>query len=264
MVQSNPHRLSDQDRPPLISVRGLTKVFNANDGPVLDGLDFNLFPQQTLSVIGPSGCGKTTLLYILAGLLPATSGSVNIGGNDPGHGRGHTAFILQHFGLFPWKTVFENVALGLKLQQRTKSMPADQIEAVVQARLDELGLGQLGRRYPVQLSGGQKQRVAIARALSTEPDILLMDEPFSSLDALTRERLQNTMLEMWQRRRLTYIIVTHSVEEAVFLGQFILVLSDRPTVTKALITNAHFGESGQRKQTTFFDTVRQVRKAMEI
>jgi NitT/TauT family transport system ATP-binding protein len=245
---------------PLIEVDRLTKTFTLQDGPVLDHLSFRLFPQETLSVIGPSGCGKTTLLYIMAGLEAATTGSVMLGGRDARVARGRTAFILQHFGLFPWKTVLENVALGLSLQRRQKADISD----VVRSSLCELGLSDLEDRYPAQLSGGQKQRVAIARALSTSPDILLMDEPFSSLDALTRERLQNTLLKMWRRRRLTYIIVTHSVEEAVFLGRTILVLSDRPTVCKAVIDNAHFGEDGLRRHEAFFDTVRRVRMAMEI
>lgn len=260
MANSDRNRFPVYTDTPLIEVDRLTKTFSLQDGPVLNRLSFSLFPQETISVIGPSGCGKTTLLYILAGLEAPTTGSVMLGGRDARYSKGRTAFILQHFGLFPWKTVFENVALGLNLQRRAKA----EINDVVRAGLNEMGLGNLGDRYPVQLSGGQRQRVAIARALAASPEILLMDEPFSSLDALNRERLQNTMLEMWHRRRLTYIIVTHSVEEAVFLGRTIMVLSDRPTVCKTVIRNAHFGETGLRRLGAFFDTVRRVRLAMEI
>jgi NitT/TauT family transport system ATP-binding protein len=259
-----PHTLPSPDRPSapttVIDVRDLTKTFARSDGAVLAGLSFHLAAGETLSVIGPSGCGKTTLLYILAGLQTASTGNVRLFGRPARATPGRTAFILQHFGLFPWKTVFENVALGLKLSR----WPRAEIARIVTAQLDELGLNGLAKRYPVQLSGGQKQRVAVARALATSPDLLLMDEPFSSLDALTREHLQNTVLQMWQRRRLTYVTVTHSVEEAVFLGRYILVLSDRPTVCKALLANRHFGKTDLRHESAYFDMVRTVRGVMEI
>ncbi|NNF99683.1 MAG: ABC transporter ATP-binding protein [Desulfobacteraceae bacterium] len=245
---------------PLIDVQHVCKTFAPAEGPVLDDISFSLFPGETLSVIGPSGCGKTTLLYILAGLKKSTSGRVAICGSDGNTNGGTNSFILQNFGLFPWKTVYENVSLGLKLRKTEKS----KTRQITNALLSELDIGELSDRYPVQLSGGQKQRVAIARALATEPDVLLMDEPFSSLDALTRERLQDIMLDMWHTRRLTYIIVTHSVEEAVFLGKYILVLTDRPTRCKTLITNDTYGDKALRNKDCYFDRVRQVRKEMEI
>ena len=240
----------------MIAVHQLSKTFNPEDGAVLDGLSFELPAGETLAVIGPSGCGKTTLLYILAGLSAASAGKVKIGGR---RGRGHTAFILQDFGLFPWKTAAQNIALALEL----KGANAASRHKVAETLLTELGLEGLGQRYPVQLSGGQKQRVAIARALATDPDLILMDEPFSSLDALTREHLQNTMVDMWQRKGLGYIIVTHSVEEAVFLGRRIAVLTDRPTRVKALIDNPSFGTADLRFKNCFFDRIREVRRVME-
>ena len=239
----------------MIAVHQLSKTFNPEDGAVLDGLSFELPAGETLAVIGPSGCGKTTLLYILAGLSAASAGKVNIGGR---RGRGHTAFILQDFGLFPWKTAAQNIALALELIGAN----AASRHKVAETLLTELGLEGLGQRYPVQLSGGQKQRVAIARALATEPDLILMDEPFSSLDALTREHLQNTMVDMWQRKGLGYIIVTHSVEEAVFLGRRIAVLTDRPTRVKALIDNPSFGTADLRFKNCFFDRIREIRRVM--
>jgi len=243
----------------MISVRLLTKTFDPAAGAVLDGLSFELDQGETLAVIGPSGCGKTTLLYILAGLCAPSGGEVSLGGDRRQPHGGQTAFILQDFGLFPWKTASDNITLGLRLQ----GVSAARRRAAAEALLEEFGLAGLGGRYPVQLSGGQKQRVAIARALATAPDILLMDEPFSSLDALTREHLQNFMVAMWQRRHLTYIIVTHSVEEAVFLGRWVAVLSDRPTRIKALIDNPYFGQCDLRHQDCFFDRVRNVRQVME-
>jgi NitT/TauT family transport system ATP-binding protein len=238
----------------MIAVSQLTKRFADTEDPVLDGVSFQVPPGQTLAIIGPSGCGKSTLLYILAGLLPPTAGRVAIEG-----AAGRPAIILQDFGLFPWKTAAENVALALKLQGR----PAAARRRVTDALLAELGLAGLGHRYPVQLSGGQKQRVAIARALATGPSLLLMDEPFSSLDALTREHLQTTLLATWRRTGVSYLLVTHSVEEAVFLGREVLVLSDRPTRVKAVIDNPDFGAPDLRLHDQYFERVRAVRRAME-
>jgi NitT/TauT family transport system ATP-binding protein len=242
----------------MITVNQLTKRFDPESGEVLDRITFTLSAGATLSIIGPSGCGKTTLLYLLAGLQAPTGGSVSVGsgGDEP---AGKTAIILQSFGLFPWKSVRDNVALGLKIHRVSENLSRRKVQEL----LEELGLAELANRFPVQLSGGQQQRVAIARALATDPDILLMDEPFSALDALTREHLQTTLLELWRRRRLTYIIVTHSVEEAVFLGSRIMVLSDRPTRVKAIVDNRGFGIPDHRLQSAFFDRVREIRRMME-
>ncbi|MGD8386003.1 MAG: ABC transporter ATP-binding protein [Desulfobacteraceae bacterium] len=241
----------------MIRVEALSKRFDPASENVLDRLSFSLDPGETLSIIGPSGCGKTTLLYILAGLTQPSTGRVDVGSND-GSVAG-VSFILQDFGLFPWKTVAENVGLGLKIRKASRASQ----RKITEELLREMGIPEVGERYPVQLSGGQKQRVAIARALATSPDLLLMDEPFSSLDALTREHLQNTILQTWLRRRITYVLVTHSVEEAVFLGQRILVLSDRPARIKAELVNEEFGSEGLRVQEVFFERVREVRQAME-
>ncbi len=243
----------------MIRVEGLCKTFETDGGPVLDDVCFSLSAGETLSIIGPSGCGKTTLLYLLAGLSPPTAGSIQIGSTHDDLSTCTTAIILQNFGLFPWKTVSENVALALKIRHT----PTDVVSRVTASLLEELGIGALASRYPVQISGGQQQRVAIARALATDPDILLMDEPFSALDALTREHLQNTLLTMWQKRRLTYIIVTHSVEEAVFLGRTIMILSDRPTRIRKVISNAGFGDQAFRMQDHYFEMVRSIRRVME-
>lgn len=243
----------------MIQVKGLCKTFETDSGPVLDNLSFSLSAGETLSIIGPSGCGKTTLLYMLADLSHPTSGSIEIGSTESDQSTCTTAIILQNFGLFPWKTVSENVALGLKIRKT----PKDVVSKVTAGLLEELGIGALASRYPIQISGGQQQRVAIARALATDPDILLMDEPFSALDALTRERLQNTLLAMWQKRRLTYVIVTHSVEEAVFLGRTIMILSDRPTRIRKVIPNEGFGNQAYRMEDQYFEMVRSIRRIME-
>ncbi|MFP3928006.1 MAG: ABC transporter ATP-binding protein [Desulfobacteraceae bacterium] len=238
----------------MIRVGGLSKTYDPRDGAVLEDIGFSVAQGQTVAVIGPSGCGKTTLLYILAGLMKPTSGEVNVGrGKDC-----EVSFILQDFGLFPWKNVYDNVTLGLRIRRTSK----ERMRALAEPLLKELGLSGLKQRYPVQLSGGQKQRVAIARALAVEPEVLLMDEPFSSLDAITRENLQNTLLETWTRRRLTYVVVTHSVEEAVFLGARVLILTDRPARVKALVENPGFGEPGLRTRPEFFECVSKVRREL--
>lgn len=217
-----------------IEVRGLSKAYGG--GLVLNELDFSLNRGETLAVIGPSGCGKSTLLYLLAGLKCPDAGTVRLGTcsaqkAQPGAGMvtmpqdsksPDVAFILQDYGLFPWKTVAANLSLPLEL----RGVPAAERQTAMAAMLEELRLNGLEDRFPVQLSGGQRQRVAIGRALITRPDILLMDEPFSSLDALTREHLQALMLELWQRRKPTCVLVTHNVAEALFLGHHIMVLHD--------------------------------------
>ncbi|MFH1137124.1 MAG: ABC transporter ATP-binding protein [Pseudomonadota bacterium] len=239
----------------MIEVVGLGKDFGPESGPVLEDIHFSLRPGETMSIIGPSGCGKTTLLYLLAGLSAPSSGRVAINGRNQARPGGNTAFILQDFGLFPWMTVAGNIDLALKI----KKVPPLERGPAVEGLMRELGLRDLGGRYPIQLSGGQKQRVAIGRALATRPDILLMDEPFSSLDALTREHLQDLILEMWTRRVLTYVIVTHSVEEAVFLGGKVMVLTDRPARIKAVIPNPGFGRKSFRLEDDFFRQVKQLR-----
>lgn len=241
----------------MIEVDGLTKKFDNAGEAVLEDISFSLNAGESLAVIGPSGCGKTTLLAIMAGLIPATAGVVRIQGNRSRPGK--TSIILQDYGLFPWKTLSENVALGMKIQK----LPAEVRAARTKALLSELGLAPYAHHYPVQLSGGQKQRVAIARAIATEPDILLMDEPFSSLDALTREHLQTVLKDMWRKNSLTFAIVTHSVEEAVFLGRFILVLSRRPARIRAMMDNPFFGMENFRLSDTYFNKIKEVRKVLE-
>ena len=238
-----------------IAVRDLSKGYG--EGPVLDGLSFDLPDGETLSVIGPSGCGKSTLLYLLAGLDKPDRGTVRTG--DVGRrDNGRISFILQDYGLFPWKTVRENLALPLELQ----GLSSDRRREAVAAMLEELGLAGLGERYPAQLSGGQRQRIAIGRALITDPDILLMDEPFSSLDALTREHLQTTVLSLWQRRRPTCVLVTHNVPEAVFLGKHVMVMNGRPARNVMWLENPCFGDAEARGEDRYFTLTKRVYAAL--
>ena len=217
--------------------------------PVLEDVSLQVGAGASCAVIGPSGCGKTSLLFLLAGLLKPTAGTVRVAD------RSRTGVILQHYGLLPWKSVAANIGLGLRLQGADR----ERTRARVDELLVEMDLAAFADHFPGQLSGGMQQRVALARALATEPRLLLMDEPLSALDALTRERLQHTILGVWQRHRVTMVLVTHSIEEAVFLGQTVVVLTDRPARMAAVVDNPGAGRSDYRQSETFFHQCRQLR-----
>ena len=217
--------------------------------PVLEDVSLQVGAGASCAVIGPSGCGKTSLLFLLAGLLKPTAGTVRVAD------RSRTGVILQHYGLLPWKSVAANIGLGLRLQGADR----ERTRARVDELLVEMDLAAFADHFPGQLSGGMQQRVALARALATEPRLLLMDEPLSALDALTRERLQHTILGVWQRHRVTMVLVTHSIEEAVFLGQRVVVLTDRPARVAAVVDNPGAGRSDYRQSETFFHQCRQLR-----
>ncbi len=229
--------------------------FSYNDHPVLEDITFSLPSGGSLAVIGPSGCGKTTLLYNLAGLRSPGAGRVIIGGVEVCGPREKTSVILQHYGLFPWKTVFENAALGLRI----RGMPVAERTNRVSEILDELGILALRDRYPSQISGGQRQRVAIARALALDPDVLIMDEPLSSLDALTREAHQNLLLSLWREKSMTLIFVSHSITEAAFLGQKVAILSGGPAQVQEILDNSRVGEEDYRSQPDYQTTCNRLR-----
>ena len=217
--------------------------------PVLEDVSLQVGAGASCAVIGPSGCGKTSLLFLLAGLLKPTAGTVRVAD------RSRTGVILQHYGLLPWKSVAANIGRGLRLQGADR----ERTRARVDELLVEMDLAAFADHFPGQLSGGMQQRVALARALATEPRLLLMDEPLSALDALTRERLQHTILGVWQRHRVTMVLITHSIEEAVFLGQTVVVLTSRPARVAAVVDNPGAGRSDYRQSETFFHQCRQLR-----
>ena len=217
--------------------------------PVLEDVSLQVGAGASCAVIGPSGCGKTSLLFLLAGLLKPTAGTVRVAD------RSRTGVILQHYGLLPWKSVAANIGLGLRLQGADR----ERTRARVDELLVEMDLAAFADHFPGQLSGGMQQRVALARALATGPQLLLMDEPLSALDALTRERLQHTILDVWQRHRVTMVLITHSIEEAVFLGQTVVVLTDRPARVAAVVDNPGAGRSDYRQSETFFHQCRRLR-----
>ena len=229
-------------------------------GPVLEPLSFTLPAGARLAVIGESGCGKSTLLCLLAGLEKPSQGTVTarqIGVSGPGQVP-RSAFVWQNLGLFPWKRVLTNLALPLELG----GMEKKEREARALAMLDELGLKGLEHRWPTTLSGGQKQRLALGRALIADPDMLFLDEPFSALDALTRERLQEFLLTLWERRRCTTVLVTHDIGEAVYLGTHILVLGGKPARAAARLANPLSGLPDCREREEFFHMSRRVQAAL--
>jgi NitT/TauT family transport system ATP-binding protein len=202
----------------LVSVRGVSKVF-ANGVRALDNLSLDIQDGEFLSVLGPSGCGKSTLLRLLAGLAEPSGGTISWGGN-----RSDLGFVFQEPTLMPWASALANVALPLRLA----GIAGSERDARAAAALQQVGLGGFEKAVPRELSGGMRMRVSIARALVTSPRLLLMDEPFASLDEITRHRLNGDLLELWQRAKVTVVFVTHSVFESVFLSQRIAVMTARP------------------------------------
>ncbi len=199
---------------------------------VLDGLDLAVDEAEAVCILGPSGCGKTTLLRAIDGLIALDGGRVLVDGVPVAGPRRNVAMVFQQFGLFPWKTVAENVGYGAGLAGLA---PAER-RARVRRYIDLVGLAGFERAYPYQLSGGMQQRVGLARALAVEPDILLMDEPFGSVDALTREILQDELLRIWEASRRTMVFITHSIEEAIALGDRVVILSERPGRVRETLT----------------------------
>ncbi|HHW14537.1 MAG TPA: ABC transporter ATP-binding protein [Firmicutes bacterium] len=233
----------------MLEVRGVEFTYQTGGRrvPALTGVDFSLAPGEIWAVIGPSGCGKSTLLYLLSGLMRPTAGEIRFRGGPVLDHQREIALILQGYGLFPWKTVRDNVGLGLAIRGVAR--------AEIRRRTDEMlaavGLADYGEVYPDELSGGQKQRVAIARSFVLDPALLLMDEPFSALDALTRERLQNLLLQLCLARETGTVLVTHNIEEAVFLGRKILVMTKRPGRVAAVVDNPDMGREGYRSSPEF-------------
>jgi NitT/TauT family transport system ATP-binding protein len=219
---------------------------------------------QVWAVLGPSGGGKTTLLYLLSGLRFPNRGVVKIDGAPLSRPRPHTGLIIQDYGLLPWATVHQNAELGLRVRAfygpDGKHAPENfHPDVDVDPWLERLGLAAVSDQYPGQISGGQRQRTAIARTLAIQPDLLLMDEPFSSLDAPTRESLQNLMLELWAEQKLTMVIVTHAIEEAAILGQKILLLGEWPNEHTVVIENSGSRSPGFRDSAEYLGLCRELR-----
>ena len=195
------------------------------DLQVFEDIDLAVGAREIVTIVGPSGCGKTTLLRCINGLLPLTAGTITIDGEAMAAPREGVAMVFQHFGLFPWKTVFQNVAYGLKLAGATAAEIGERVPYFIEL----VGLGGFDNCYPHELSGGMQQRCGLARALAIQPNVLLMDEPFAAVDAQTREILQFELLRIWESRPTTMVFITHSIEEAVLMGDRVVVLKGRPS-----------------------------------
>ena len=239
--------------------------------PVFDGFDWRVRQGEAWAVLGPSGCGKSTLLYLLAGLRFPQSGEILINQARLTKPRPHTGLILQDFGLLPWATVFENASLGLRLRRfygpDGRHAPAEAEIRDVEGRadhwLDRLGMSEFRHKYPGQISGGQRQRTAIARTLATDPDLLLMDEPFASLDAPTRQSLGRLVRSLRQEAGLTTIIVTHAIEEAARLGERILVLGPPPNRSPQIVENPGAAVEGYSQSGEYLSLCTQLRGMLE-
>ncbi|ODU07022.1 MAG: mannosyltransferase [Pseudonocardia sp. SCN 72-86] len=219
------------DEEPKIRIRNLGKSFTVGRDTVtaLDDVSLDIAAGCFCTIVGPSGCGKTTLLRILAGLETATKGTATI---RPGPaGRPANSMIFQGDSIFPWMTVWDNAAFGLLM----RGVPRKEVRETVGHYLDKTGLTRFAKAYPHQLSGGMRQRVSIARAFANDPDVLLMDEPFSALDEQNKTILQEELLRIWEETRKTVVFITHSVDEAVTLGDQVLVMTARPGRAKALV-----------------------------
>ncbi|MDR1422582.1 MAG: ABC transporter ATP-binding protein [Coriobacteriales bacterium] len=244
----------------MLSFEDIKHTYHGSSGDVeaLAGLTLTVEAGEPLALIGPSGCGKSTALLLAAGLLVPTGGSVRVAGRPLAKPRFATGLILQDFGLLPWKTVFANAELGLRIRH----LPRADREERTRRTLEQVGLADFARNYPGELSGGMRQRLALARVLALEVDLLLMDEPLSAVDALLREGLQDLLLALWRERGYAQVLVTHSIEEAVFLGRHIAVMAPRPGLVAALIDNPNMGVVDYRSTSEFFATCRAVREAL--
>ena len=206
-----------------ISIEGVSKRFR-NAAVALEGVSLTVERGEFVTFLGPSGCGKSTLLKLVSGLSPVSEGRVQVNGMTPVNARELMSFIFQDATLLPWRTVEQNVGLGMELERASRTLRAERVAKM----LELVGLGNVANRYPRQLSGGMKMRASIARALVSRPRILLMDEPFAALDEMTRDRLNEELLRLYSEQKWTVLFVTHSVAEAVFLSTRVVILAAHP------------------------------------
>jgi len=217
-----------------VEISDIKRDFTREDGltvQAIDGVSLSIADDEFVSFVGPSGCGKTTLLRIIAGLDQANSGMILLDGNRIAGPSPKVGMVFQEYSLFPWRNILDNVAFGPEMRGLSKVERYD----LARRYISLVGLEQFEKSYPYELSGGMRQRVAIARALANDPDLLLMDEPFGALDAQTRNKMQSELLEIWGRSKKTILFVTHSVDEAVFLSDRIVVMSPRPGRIRSVV-----------------------------
>jgi len=230
IVEIERHHLNQTMAQPRISMSGAGKRYGTLE--VFRDINLEVGESEVLAIIGPSGCGKTTLLRCIDGLIPLTEGEITVERERVAAPREGVAMVFQHFGLLPWKTVFHNVAYGLKLAGASRA----EIEQTVPKFINLVGLSGFEHYYPYQISGGMQQRCGLARALAVGPRVLLMDEPFGAVDAQTREILQFELLRIWEARPTTMVFVTHAIDEAILMGDRVVVLKGRPSAVHQIVT----------------------------
>ncbi len=242
----------------MIEIKNLSVEYKSGNEKVLalDELTVEIATGDIYTFIGPSGCGKSTLLQVLSGIQKNYTGSALIHGTKINPQMHRIGLVQQSYGLLPWKNVYENALMGLKI----KGEKADGYEKYI---LEKLGLSNMLKRYPKELSGGQKQRVAIARAFILKPDLLLMDEPFSALDAITREEMQELFINIWREHKVTTAFITHSVDEAIYLGRKIAVFSPSPGTVFKVIENNAFGLDNLRETEEYYSVSKEIRKIIK-
>jgi NitT/TauT family transport system ATP-binding protein len=252
----------------MIEIEKLT--YRYGNGPLIfEDFTWRVAPRETWAIIGPSGCGKTTLLYLLAGLFKPVAGTIRIDGRSIRRPRPRSGLVLQDHGLLPWATVRQNAVLGLTIRSfygadgrhapADESLDDEETARRVDAWLERLEIAELQDKFPSQLSRGQRQRTAIARTLVTRPDLLLLDEPFSALDAPTREGLQKVIIDLHEETALVVIVVTHDIEVAVTMGRKILILGKGTHSAPRMVANPLAGGIGHRQQAAFRDTCDKLR-----
>ena len=237
-IKNTDEDVQNMEKPIAVSVQNISK--NYEDVEALKNMSLNFPKGELTSLLGPSGCGKTTLLKIIAGLLEPSSGSVSVNGRQvtgPGADR---AFVFQDFALMPWASVLQNVSFGLEM----RGMNKNERESIAQNYIEEVGLQGFENSFPHELSGGMRQRVGLARALAVDADVLLMDEPFSAVDEQTRRKFQEDLLQLVANKNKTFIFVTHSIEEAVYVSDQIAILLPRPSRVSEIIRPSNFRAKG--------------------
>ncbi len=250
---------AESGNPGGISIRSVSHEYRPARGrPVLalDDINLEIGDREFVAILGPSGCGKSTLLYLLGGFMPLQQGGISVNGNDVTGPGPDPVIVFQHFALFPWKTVCQNVLYGLEKQ----GLPKAEREQTARHFIDLVHLSGFEDSYPSQLSGGMKQRVAIARTLAINPNTLLMDEPFGALDAQTRNLMQEELLAIWNRSPTTVVFVTHDVREAVLLADRVVVMTARPGLVKEIIDTRFEGGMNAEiaKSREFLDRVDEI------
>lgn len=245
---------------PQVRIQGVSHTYVSPNRrtEALSGVTLEVAAGEPIALIGPSGCGKSSLLKMIAGLRFPSEGTISVGGEPIGRPRRQTALILQDYGLLPWKSVLDNAALGLTISGVGRTAARERARNA----LNVVGLSDFEKSYPSQLSGGMAQRLAIARAIAVDVDLMLMDEPLSALDSLTREDLQGVLLDLWRERGFAQILVTHSIEEAVFLGRRIVLMTPRPGRIHRVVDNPGMGDREYRQMPEFYRVCAELRELL--